>query len=100
VSREYRPGPAPAASTPSSEPTPPRMKWYDRTSTIIWAFILVQALAIPLVWKNRRYSPTTKVIITVVMLVLTGVLVWLLVLSIKWLLDIISQMNAAFSTLG
>jgi len=100
VSREYRAGPAPAASTPSSQPTPPRMKWYDRTSTIIWAFILVQALAIPLVWKNRRYSRTTKVIITVVMLVLTGVLVWLLVLSIKWLLDIISQMNAAFSTLG
>ena len=97
VSREYRPGPAPAASRRSSEPTPPGMKWYDRTSTIIWAFILVQALAIPLVWKNRRYSRTAKIIVTIVMLVLTGVLVWLLVLSVKWLLAIINQYAAALS---
>ncbi len=59
---------------------PPREAWYFRTSTIILAFVAVGPLALPLVWFHPRYTPRTKIIVTVIVFVLTYMTV---VMSIK-----------------
>ena len=46
-------------------------KWYYTTGTVIIALLCFGPLALPLVWFNPRYKPTTRVIITVVVFVVT-----------------------------
>ena len=53
-------------------------KWYFKTSTIITAFLFAGPLALLFVWINPRLSPKTKIIISVIMVILTYYL-WLLV---------------------
>jgi hypothetical protein len=55
-------------------------KWYLKTTAVVVSILLAGPLALPLVWKNKRYSRNTKIIITVVVLVLT---IWLTVATFK-----------------
>lgn len=49
-------------------------KWYYSTSTIVIGLMVAGPLALPLVWKNPKYSPVAKIVITVVVIIVT---VWL-----------------------
>ncbi len=54
------------------------VKWIFKTSTLVTAFLFIGPLALPLVWINPRFSPKTKIIISVIVIALTyfvGVLV-------------------------
>ena len=49
----------------------PKTKWYLKTSTIVGGFLLVGPLVIPLVWANPRFSPTKKIVLTAVFVLIT-----------------------------
>jgi len=46
-------------------------KWYFKTSMLIIAFLCVGPLALPLVWFNPRFSKRSKVIISIIVIILT-----------------------------
>ena len=46
-------------------------KWYFKTSTFVVALLCVGPLALPLLWFNPRIRRTSKIVITVIVLVLT-----------------------------
>lgn len=46
-------------------------KWYFKTSVFVIAILCVGPLALPLAWFNPRYRLRTKIIITVITLILT-----------------------------
>ena len=53
-------------------------KWYFRKSTFIIALICVGPLAMPLLWFNPGYRLRTKVLLSVILLVVTYYIgVWL-----------------------
>lgn len=54
-------------------PTPdtPKTKWYFSTAIVVIALLSVGPLALPLVWFHPRYKQTTKIVISVIMIVLT-----------------------------
>jgi len=58
-------------------------KWYLRTSTLITAFLFIGPLALPLVWINPRFSPKTKIIISVIVIIITYFIGLLLAESLK-----------------
>lgn len=51
--------------------TSKQQKWYYKTTTVIIAFLAVGPLALPLVWFNPRFSQRTKIIVTVIVIILT-----------------------------
>ena len=51
-----------------------KAKWYYSTSAIVIGLLVAGPFALPLVWKNPKYKVITKVIITIVVIVFT---VWL-----------------------
>ena len=53
-------------------------KWYQSTTAIITLLLIVGPLALPAVWLNPRYKIMTKVIITVVVMIFTVFLVYLM----------------------
>lgn len=58
-------------------------KWYFKTSCIITAFLCVGPLALPLVWLNPRFSQKTKIIVTIITIILSWYLGLLLINSLK-----------------
>jgi uncharacterized membrane protein YvbJ len=58
-------------------------KWYFRTSSIVTAFLCVGPLALPLVWFNPRFTQKTKIIVTIIIVILSWYLGSLLVNSLK-----------------
>lgn len=52
----------------------PKSKWYLKTSTLIWGFLLTGPFVIPLVWVNPHFSRAKKITLTVVFIALTVVL--------------------------
>jgi hypothetical protein len=78
------------------EGKPQETKWYFRTSLIVTAFLCVGPLALPLVWFNPRFSQKTKIIVTIIVIILSYYLGSLLInslRSIKQYYGIISQNN-------
>ncbi len=55
----------------------PKTFWYSSTSTIVISLLFIGPFALPLVWINRRYKTSTKVVVTVIVVVLTAVLLYL-----------------------
>ena len=49
----------------------PKPKWYYSTSAIVISLMVVGPFALPLVWKNPKYKPITKVIIKIVVVAVT-----------------------------
>jgi hypothetical protein len=66
--------PRPSAGNLPSRERPGRTSWYFSGSTVLVALLCMGPLALPLVWLNPRYKRTTKILITVVVIVLTIVL--------------------------
>lgn len=46
-------------------------KWYLKTSALVIAFLCIGPFAIPLVWFNPRFSTKTKIVITIVIILLS-----------------------------
>ena len=47
----------------------PKGKWYYTTSAIVIGLITIGPLALPLVWKNPKYNVTIKAIITIIVII-------------------------------
>jgi len=62
-------------------------KWYFATGSIVIALLCLGPLALPLVWLNPRYKPATKVIITVIVLVVTILCIYLMTYAYQQVLD-------------
>ncbi len=60
-----------------------QIKWYLRTSVLVIAFLSVGPLALPLVWVNPRFNKTSKIIISVVVVILTYFMIVLLGNALK-----------------
>jgi len=66
---------------------PREKKWYFSTSSVVIALLCVGPLALPLVWFNPRYKPATRLIITVIVLVVTVLCTYLAASAYRQLLD-------------
>ena len=49
----------------------PKTKWYLKTSTLVWGFLVTGPLVIPLVWVNPRFSLLKKIVLTTVFTLIT-----------------------------
>lgn len=58
-------------------------KWYFKTSGIVIAFLCVGPLALLLVWLNPRFSQKTKIVVTIIAIILSWYLGSLLINSLK-----------------
>jgi len=65
------------------EEKPQETKWYFKTSLIVTAFLCVGPLALPLVWLNPRFSQKTKIIVTIIVVILSYYLGSLLINSLR-----------------
>ena len=69
----------------------PKTKWYYSTSAIVVSLLVVGPFALPLVWKNPKYTLVTKFIITAVVIVVT---IWICYLMGDMYKRLIQQINA------
>lgn len=51
-----------------------QLPWYFRHSMIIFLFLCVGPFALPLIWVHPKYSPSKKIIISVIVLIISGFL--------------------------
>jgi hypothetical protein len=70
-----------------------KTKWYFATPAVVIALLCVGPLALSLVWFNPRYKITTKVIITILVIVFTFLLGYSIILVYTRILDSISKMG-------
>ena len=61
----------------------PQIKWYFKTSSLIIAFLCIGPFALPLVWFNPRFSQKTKILISVIVIILSYFLGILVARSLK-----------------
>ena len=59
------------------------VKWYFKTRGIVIASLCVGPLALPLVWFNPRFSQKTKIIVTIMVLILSWLMISLLTSSLR-----------------
>ena len=59
------------------------VKWYFKTRGIVIASLCVGPLALPLVWFNPRFSQKTKIIVTIIVLILSWLMISLLTSSLR-----------------
>jgi hypothetical protein len=74
----------------------PDEKWYFKPYGIVAAFLCVGPLALPLVWLNPRLSRKTKIVVTVIIIILSWYLGSAFINSLKSLkqyFDLISGNN-------
>lgn len=62
-------------------------KWYFATGSVVIALLCLGPLALPLVWLNPRYKPATKVLITVIVLIVTILCIYLMTYAYQQVLD-------------
>jgi len=58
-------------------------KWYFKTSALIITFLCIGPFALPLLWLNPRFNQKTKIIISIIVIILSYYLGILLVNSLK-----------------
>lgn len=63
--------------------TKPENKWYFKTLTLVIALLSIGPLALPLVWRNPRFTRKTKIIISIVVLIVSYYLTVLMISSLK-----------------
>ena len=74
-------------------PKPNAQKWYFKASTIVWAFLIVGPLALPLVWFRPNTSRNWKVVITLVMAVMGYYMVTTTLYSIEMVSQYYAQID-------
>jgi len=72
---------------------PREKKWYLTTPSVVIALLCVGPLALPLVWFNPRYKPATRLIITVIVLVVTVLCTYLAASAYRQLLEKITTLG-------
>ena len=89
----YTPSTAPAANLPI-QGTGLSNWMQSRTAVLLALFVVLGPLAIPMLWRSDRFSTAAKIALTVLVLVLTVVVVWLIgyVLSV-YILEPIRQLH-------
>lgn len=65
------------------EGKPQETKWYFKTYWIVITFLCVGPLALLLVWLNPRFSQKTKMIVTLITIILSWYLGSLLITSFR-----------------
>ncbi len=65
------------------EGKPQEVNWYFKTPLIVTAFLCVGPLVLPLVWLNPRFSQKTKIIVTIITIILSWYLGSLLINSLR-----------------
>ena len=68
-------------------------KWYLKTSVLIFAFLCVGPLALPLLWVNPQYSLKMKIFISAIIIILTYYMVVLTAASIKNIMGYYNQLG-------
>jgi uncharacterized membrane protein YvbJ len=63
--------------------TKPEDKWYFKTTTFVIALLCAGPLALPLLWLNPRFSQKTKIIVTIIVIILSWYLGSLLINSLR-----------------
>ncbi len=72
------------------------VKWYFKTSLLVTAFLCVGPLALPLLWLNPRFSQKTKIVVTIIIIIISWFIGTLLINSLnslKQYYGILSQNN-------
>jgi len=72
---------------------PPKAKWYYKTPALIAAFVIIGPFALPFLWLNPRYSRNTKIVASVIVIILT---IYLCIWTMDALKSINSYYQAAF----
>lgn len=75
---------------------PPKAKWYFKISFMITVFLCTGPLVLPLVWLNPSFNQKTKIIVTIIIIILSWFLGSLLIgslNSLKQYYGLISQIN-------
>lgn len=75
-------------------------KWYFKTSVLIIAFLSFGPVALPLLWFNPRLNQKTKIISSIIVIVLSCYLVILLINSFKIIVRYYEQMDQQFKTMS
>ena len=68
-------------------------KWYFATGSVVIALLCLGPLALPLVWLNPRYKPVTKLIITVIVLIVTILCIYLMTYAYQQVLDQLTKLG-------
>jgi hypothetical protein len=74
----------------------PETKWYFKTNLIVTVSLCVGPLVLPLVWLNPRFSQKTKIVVTMIIIILSWYLGSLFINSLgslKQYYGLISQNN-------
>ena len=74
----------------------PQIKWYFKTSSLIIAFICVGPFALPLLWFNPRLSRKTKIVISIIAIILSCFLGILFTNSLKTINSYYQMMFSGF----
>jgi hypothetical protein len=72
------------------KPVKPKPKWYFATSGVVIALLCAGPFALPLVWFNPRYKPVTKLVITIIVIVLT---IWCCYLTMNMYRGLMEQIK-------
>ena len=70
-----------------------KTKWYHTTSTVVIAHLCFGPLALPLLWFHPRYKIITKIIFTVIIIVVTIVLCQLMADMYNQFMDLFNQLS-------
>ena len=71
----------------------PKIKWYSKTSFVVIAILCLGPLALPLVWLHPTYKITTKIIVSIAVIIGTIVLCYLMVFAYSNLMKQIESMG-------
>ena len=77
---------------------PPRGKWYHNFwLDLVMLFFVLGPFGLPMVWKNPRFSPSVKWMLTLLTLVYTA---WLVLVTMSAMQTILHSVNQFNSHLG
>jgi hypothetical protein len=58
---------------------PKGKKWYFSTPTVVFALLCLGPLALPLVWLNPHYKPLTRLLISLLVLIVTFLCLYVMI---------------------
>ena len=74
-------------------PKPRPKKWYFATGTVVLALLCLGPIALPLVWANPRYKISTRIIVTVIVLVVTVLSLYLVMHAYENLINQLTELG-------
>lgn len=72
----------------------PQGKWYFKSTSLVIGFLLVGPFILPLIWINPGFTGRKKVILTVIVIILSGLLFIMAAGSLKYLVGSYQQLNS------